>query len=94
METRDKYCETDCKENHPHHRPALRFKIDCEDMVVHTDRLTVRELLDLVEVDPSKHYIIELGNPEDIPHKNLDEVISLRECAEFITVLTGETPVS
>jgi hypothetical protein len=77
---------------HPH--PAVRFKIDCEPLEVHTDHLTVKELLDLVDADPSKHYIVELGDPENIPHTNLEESIRLRDCAEFITVFTGETPVS
>lgn len=79
-----------------HHRPHLTitFKVDCEQVEVHTDHLMVREILDLVDADPSKHYIVELGKCENIPHTDLDESIDLQECAEFITVFTGETPVS
>jgi hypothetical protein len=75
-------------------RPAVRFKVDCEPVEVHTGHLTVKEILDLVDADPSKHYIVELGDPENIPYTDLEESIALRDCAEFITVFTGETPVS
>jgi hypothetical protein len=78
--------------HHPH--PAITFKVDCERIEVHTDHLTVREILDLVDADPSKHYIVELGERENIPHTDLNESIHLHERGEFITVFTGETPVS
>jgi len=45
----------------------IRFKVDCEELKVHTDHLTVREILDLVDADPSKHYIVELGSPRTFP---------------------------
>jgi|GEM_PF-2415830 hypothetical protein len=95
MTTEEKTAGHQCDEHQVGRpRPAVRFKIDCEPIEVHTDHLTLKEILDLVDADPSKHYIVELGDPENIPHTNLEESIPLRDCDEFITVFTGETPVS
>jgi hypothetical protein len=81
-------------EDLPHHGPKVCFKIDCDDIEVRTDRLKVRELLDLVHVNPDDHYLVKLGNPENCELKDLNEVVELHDDEEFITVFTGPTPVS
>jgi len=81
---------------HPgtHHHPAVAFTVDGEQLVVHTARLTVREILDLVSEDPTKHYLVELADPENISYRNPDDVVELKECAEFMSVYISETPLS
>jgi hypothetical protein len=77
-----------------HHHPRVEFSVDDESLVVHTHELKVSEILDLVSEDPAKHYLVELCDPENITYRDVNQIVQIKPNARFISVYTGETPLS
>ncbi len=80
-------------ENHVHQH-EIRYFVDTEELVATQSRLTVAEILEAAKLDPSTHYLVEIRGHEQIPRKDIREVLHLHENERFISVSTGPTPVS
>ena len=78
----------------PDHDHVIHYLVDNEPQTTAERELSVREILEKIPLDPNTHYLIELKGNHQIPHKDLGEVIKLHNNMKFITVFTGETPVS
>jgi hypothetical protein len=70
------------------------YFVDNEPQTTAEKELTVREILTKAKLEPSTHYLIELKGNKQEEHKNLDEEIKIHEKMKFISVFTGETPLS
>ena len=77
---------------HPH---TIEFQIDGETYTTRERDLSVGEILRLAGRDPASYYLVEIkGQREREPHKDPAEKIKLHPHSKFITVSSGETPVS
>lgn len=72
----------------------IRYFVDTEELVTTNPRLTVKQILEAARLDPSTHYLVEIRGHEQIPHKDINEVLHLHENEKFISISTGPTPVS
>jgi len=72
----------------------FHFTVDEEELTTSEHTLTVRQILEMANLDPDTHYLIELKGHNQEPHENLDEAIHIHEKQKFISVYRGETPVS
>lgn len=70
------------------------FFVDTETLTTTEKSLSVKEILEKAELDPATHYLIELRGDHQIDHKDLTEEVKIHEGEKFISVFTGETPVS
>jgi hypothetical protein len=70
------------------------YLVDTDRQVSTVDHLTVREILVNAGIDPADHYLLELRGKEQIEYKDLDQVLTLHEAEQFISVYHGPTPVS
>lgn len=76
------------------HEHAFHFTVDGEELTTAEHTLTVRQILQLANLDPDTHYLIELKGEHQDPLKDLDQPVHMHEHQKFISVFTGETPVS
>jgi hypothetical protein len=83
----------DLQRSHDH---EVDITIDGSPYTVDEREMTVRELLALAGKDPVTFYLVQIvGKKERVSYKDKpDEEIKLHEKSKFITVSTGETPVS
>jgi hypothetical protein len=70
------------------------YFVDNEPQTTTEKSLTVKEILVKAMLDPANHYLIELRGDHQIDHKDLDKEIKIHEHQKFISVFTGETPLS
>jgi hypothetical protein len=70
------------------------FFVDNEPLTTTEKSLTVKEILEKAKLDSANHYLIELRGDHQIDHKDLTEEVKIHEGEKFISVFTGETPVS
>jgi hypothetical protein len=79
-------------------KPPKSFEIviDGESYEVSDKEMSAAQILALAGRASDEYYLVELrGKKERISYKdNPDELIKLRPGSKFITVSTGETPVS
>jgi hypothetical protein len=75
-------------------RKRYRITIDGEEHIVTEDELTVRQLLELAEVDPQNHVLVQIIGRKQIRHEDLDEVIKMKSGLRFVTVSKEPTPVA
>lgn len=76
------------------HEHLFHFTVDEEELSTSEHTLKVRQILQLANLDPDTHYLIELKGAHQDPLKDLDQTVHLHENQKFISVYTGETPVS
>ena len=76
---------------HPH---TMQFFVDGEPQFTTEHALTVAQILTLVGLDPVTHFLVELRGNHQVEHRDPAEEIHIHEKQKFITVFTGETPVS
>jgi hypothetical protein len=72
----------------------ITYYVDNEAQHTTRKELTVRQILEAAGDDPATHYLLELRGDQQLPHKDLDEVIKLHENERFAAIFTGPTPVS
>ena len=70
------------------------YFVDKEPQTTTEKSLTVKEILVKAKLDPANHYLIEIRGDHQIDHKDLSEEIKIHEDEKFISVFTGETPLS
>jgi hypothetical protein len=85
--------------NHEHSRPGpsahtTEFFVDGEPQFTTEHTLTAAQILNLVGLDPATHFLVELRGNHQVEHRDPNEEIHIHEKQKFITVFTGETPVS
>jgi len=76
---------------HPH---VIHFTLDNEKEETTDATLTVAQVLDLGDLDPTTHYLVELQGHHQVEHKDVTEVLKIHEGEHFISVYRGDTPVS
>ena len=76
---------------HPH---VIHFILDNEDEETADKTLTVAQILELGDLDPATHYLVELQGHHQVDHKDVTEVLKIHEGERFISVYRGDTPVS
>jgi hypothetical protein len=81
-------------EQSAHKSHVTTYFLDNEPQTTTEKSLRVSEILVKAELDAANHYLIELRGDHQIDHKDLDEEIKIHEHQKFISVFTGETPVS
>lgn len=79
------------KDKNPH---VTTFFVDNEVETTTEKSLTLKEILEKAKLDSANHYLIELRGDHQIEHKDLTEEIKIHEGEKFISVFTGETPLS
>lgn len=78
---------------HEHH--DIEFTVDGEPVVTASPDLSPIQIMELAEVDPSEHYLVQLdGRNRTSYEEHPDTPIHVHQHAKFITVSTGPTPVS
>lgn len=79
-------------------KPSKSFEItiDRKPYEVTEKELTATEILELAGKSPAEYYLVEIrGKKERVSYKDKpDAVVKLHPGSKFITVSTGETPVS
>lgn len=76
------------------HGHTTEFFVDGEPQLTTEHTLTVGQILKLVGLDPATHFLVEVQGNHQVEHRNPSEEIQIHEKEKFITVFTGETPVS
>jgi hypothetical protein len=76
------------------HGHTTEFFVDGEAQFTSEHTLTVAQILNLVGLDPATHFLVELQGNHQAEHRDAGEEIHIHEKQKFITVFTGETPVS
>ena len=74
--------------------PVFNYTVDGEPQTTTDHQLTVRQILSNAGIDSETHYLVEIRGNQQVPHKNLDEVIHMHQHMKFISVSTQPTPVS
>jgi len=72
----------------------ITYYVDNEAQHTTNNELAVRQILEAAGDDPATHYLLELRGDQQIPHKDLEEVIKIHENERFAAIFTGPTPVS
>ncbi len=72
----------------------ITYYVDNEVQHTTEKELTVRQILAAAGDDPTTHYLLELRGNQQIPHKDLDELLEIHENERFAAIFTGPTPVS
>jgi hypothetical protein len=74
----------------------IEFTIDGKPYETESKELTAQGILGLVDKEPSGYYLVEIrGKKERFSYKDSPEtIVKLHQGSKFITVSTGETPVS
>ena len=73
----------------------ITIEIDGEDFQVDDREMTVAELLDLVDLNPTDSYLIELhGHGEQERHEAGDEVLKLHKGQRFVSGDRAPAPVA
>ncbi len=62
-----------------HNHPEVTFFVDDERIVVHTNSLTVREILDDAGLDSAEHLLFEERGAEEVRYSNPDDGVPLRD---------------
>ena len=79
-------------------KPPKYFEItiDGKPYEVSEKEMTAAQILELAGKSPTEYYLVEIrGKKERISYKDKpDELVKLHPGSKFITVSTGETPVS
>jgi len=70
------------------------YYVDNEPQTTTERELAVRKILENAGDDPNTHYLIELRGDQQIPHRDLNEIIKIHEKERFAAIFTGSTPVS
>jgi hypothetical protein len=76
------------------HAHATEFFVDGEPQFTTEQTLTMAQISNLVGLDPASHFLVEIRGNNQIEHRDPGEEIHIHEKQKFITVFTGETPVS
>jgi hypothetical protein len=71
-----------------------RIIIDGEEHETSKHELTVRQILELADVDPNTHVLVEIHGREQERHEDLDEVIKINSGLKFVTVSREPVPVA
>lgn len=92
FDTKEMAMATEHAAHHPH---TIEFLIDGDPYTTEERELTVGEILRLAGKDPASYYLVEIkGQRERDPHKDPAEEIKLHPNSKFVTVSSGDTPVS
>jgi hypothetical protein len=73
---------------------TTEFFVDGEPQFTTEHTLTMAQILNSVGLDPATHFLVEIRGNHQIEHRDPSEEIHIHEKQKFITVFTGETPVS
>lgn len=69
--------------------------VDGEPLQLPDRDVTPNQILALVELDPSTHYLVEIKGRHQTPYEGKGEIaIKVKDGDVFITVSTGPTPTS
>lgn len=88
---------TETPQSEPEHKGTkVEISIDGESFTASAKEMTARAILALASKDAAAYYLVEIkGKKERVSYKDRpDTVIKLHKGSKFITVSTGETPVS
>ncbi len=73
----------------------IEYMVDDEEQYTTEKTLTPRQILEKAGIDPENHYLVQMqGNHRESYKDKMDESIHMHEKMKFISVFTGETPVS
>ena len=76
-------------------RVTFKFTVDDEPFSTHEHTLTPTQILQIAEIDPTTHYLVEIRGNHQLSYKDKpNEPIHMHQHAKFVSVFTGETPVS
>lgn len=76
-------------------RVTFKFTVDDEEFTTHEHTLTPTQILQIAGIDPATHYLVEIHGNHQVSYKdNPNEPIHMHQHAKFVSVFTGETPVS
>lgn len=74
---------------------TFEFTVDGETQTTTEHTLKARQIISMVHTDPNSYYLIQIHGKDEESYENKpDEEIHIHEKAKFITMYTGETPVS
>lgn len=80
-------------EKHDEHHD-IEYFVDNEVQRTDNPDLTVAQILQKAGLDPATHYLIELRGHDQVPLRDINQVIHIQEKEKFISVFSGPTPVS
>ena len=73
----------------------IEYFVDDEEQSTVEKVLTPLQILQKAEIDPENNYLVQLeGNHQESYEDKMEEPIHMHEKMKFISVYTGETPVS
>lgn len=76
-------------------RVTFKFSVDDEEFNTHEHILTPIQILQIAGIDPATHYLVEIQGNYQMSYKDKPtEPIHMHQHAKFVSVFTGETPVS
>jgi hypothetical protein len=74
---------------------TFKFKVDDEPFTTHEHILTPTQILNIAGIDPATHYLKQIQGNHQVSYQDKpDEPIHMHENAIFVSVYTGQTPVS
>lgn len=74
---------------------TFEFTVDDERFVTHEHTLTATQILQIASIDSKTHYLVQIEGQHQVSYKDKpDEPIHMHEHAKFVSVFTGDTPVS
>lgn len=73
----------------------IEYTVDGEEQFTTKKELTPRQILTDAGIDPANYYLVQLEGEHEISYKDkMDELIHMHEKMKFVSIFTGETPVS
>jgi hypothetical protein len=77
---------------------VIHYSLDDEPQTTKKHIMTPVEIMESAKphaIDPSTHYLVQIEGHHQVSYKdNPHEPIHMHECAKFVAVCTGPTPVS
>lgn len=74
---------------------TFQFTVDDESFSTHEHTLTPIQILEIAGLDPATHYLVQIHGNHQVSYKDKpNEPIHMHQHAKFVSVFTGETPVS
>ena len=82
-------------EKKPQEHPAFHYTVDDEPQTTAEHELTPQEILTQAGLNSATYYLVLIKGNEQVSYKDkYDEKIHMHQNMKFISVFTGETPVS
>ena len=75
--------------------PTFNYTVDGEPQTTQSHELTPTQILQQAGIDPATHYLVEIQGDHQVSFKDEPaKVIHMHQHMKFVSVFTGDTPVS